>query len=248
MKQLFTVFLLFSVLHNYAQTITKHYDVDWQEVNPGKAMYYAEFTKVETGYKCLSYWKSTKNKREESFYADTSMSAPNGLQKVYHKNGNLEDSILFNAEGKVTEAYHYYGNRQLECHYIASGNGTGTVKEAYDESGAKIKNYLYARSAEPKGGVKGWQSFLQKNASKELTSGDENSRKAKLQIRFIIDEEGNVIKAKVIESSGMKAVDQDAVRVVLESPRWTPAVYKNKPIRFPLTLPITYELNASKNK
>lgn len=209
-------------------------------------MYYAEFTKVETGYKCLSYWKTTKNKREESFYADTSMSTPNGLQKVYHKNGNIEDSLFFNAEGKLLEAFHFYGNRQLECRYVATGNGTGTVKEAYDETANKIKNYQYMRSIEPKGGMKGWHSFLQKNVSSDLTSDNESPKTVKVLAKFVIDESGYLVKPRIIESSGIAAVDREALRILHLSPQWTPAIYKNKPIRFPVTLPITFNLPAGK--
>lgn len=231
-----------------AQTIVKYYDIDWQETVPEKAAYSSEFTKVETGYKCLSYWKNSKKKREESFYADTSMAKPNGLQKVYHKNGNLEDSLLFNAAGQLSESFHFYGNRQLECHYVTVSNGTGKVLEAYDETGAKIKNYVFAQETAPKGGLKSWHNFLLKNASKELTSGNENLRTVSVKIRFIVDENGSVLKPKVIESSGIKAVDQDALRLLLTSPQWTPAIYKNKPIRYPVTLPITYELPPAKKK
>lgn len=246
MKKFATAILLFFFLFSEAQSVTKYYDADWQEARPEKAMYVAEFTKTETGYKCLSYWKSSKKKREESLYADTSMSRPNGLQKVYHKNGNLEDSVVYSADGKMVEAYHYYSNKQLEAHYIATADGKGVVREAYDETGSKIKNYIYLRPAEPKGGANGWKNYFQKAAPKDLTSGKPEPQTVHLKLSFYIDPEGNVAGAKIIESSGLRAVDQEAIRAVYNSPKWTPAIYKNKALRVPVVLPMTYELPAAK--
>jgi len=152
-KNVAAFFLTFISFRLSAQTVTKYYDADWLETSPAKAMYYAEFTKIDGGYKCFSYWKGSKKKREESLYADTSMNHPNGLQRVYSKNGKLEDSLFFNTDGTLAESFHYYPNQQLDCHYVSVGNGKGEVKEAYDETGQKIKNYMFARPAQPKGGT-----------------------------------------------------------------------------------------------
>lgn len=228
------------------QTTVKYYDADWQESRMEKATYYAEFTKVATGYKCLSYWKSSKKKREESFYADTSMTRPNGLQKVFHKNGALEDSILYNADGKIGQAFHFYPNKKLECHYVTDAVNNGVVQEAYDEFGEKIKNYVYVRSALPKGGLKAWQSFILKNTSKDLIAEGDKPQTVKLVLSFAIDEYGYVSKPRIIESSGIKAVDQDALRVMQLSPQWQPAIYKNKPFRYPVTQPLQYDLQPAK--
>lgn len=244
MKYFITIFglCLLSVVN--AQTVTKYYDVDWQETGANKAVYYAEFSKIDGGYKCFSYWKGTKKKREESLYADTSMSHPNGLQKVYAKNGSLEDSLFFNADGTLAASFHYYPNGKLECHYV--GTGKGEVKEAYDEAGGKIKNYIFSRAAEPKGGLEKWQSFIKKNTSRELGATGTERQLVNVKIRFIVDPFGAVVNPKIIESSGIKSVDQDALRVIGSSPEWSPAIYKNKPIRFPVTQPLTYELLPAK--
>ena len=246
-KLLFSLISLLPVFAS-AQTISKYYDFDWMETSREKATYVSEFTKVESGYQCISYWKSSNKKKEESLYADTSMTKPNGLQKVYHKNGKLEDSLRFNAEGKLLEGYHFFANGKLECHYVSTANGKGNVVEAFDESGAKIKNYVYVRPAEPKGGAKKWESYVLKNANRELNTGTETAATAKAVIRFVVDEEVYVVKAKVIASSGFKSVDQDALRLIQGSPQWVPAIYKNKPFRYPLNLPVTYELPAAIKK
>lgn len=246
-KLLFRLTFLLPVFAS-AQTTLKYYDSDWMETSREKATYVSAFTKVETGYQCISYWKRSNKKKEESFYADTSMTKPNGLQKVYHKNGKLEDSLRFNAEGKLLEGYHFFANGKMECHYVSAANGEGKVLAAYDESGAKIKNYVYVQPVEPKGGVKKWQNYLQTNASRELDTGTETAKTVKVLVRFVVDEEGYVVKSKVIESSGFKSVDQDALRLIQGSPQWKPAIYKNKPFRYPVNLPITYELPAATKK
>ena len=247
MKRITSFLIIVISLNATAQTVTKYYDADWLEAPPSKAMYYADFTPVDGGFKCFSYWKGSKKKREESFYADTSMSHPNGLQKVYGKNGKLEDSLFFNTDGSLAESFHYYSNRQLECHYVSTGKNKGEVKEAYDEAGQRIKNYVFARAPQPKGGVDKWQAFIKKNSTRDIASGAPEKKNVTVKLQFIVDESGNVVKPRVIESSGNKTVDADALRVVGMSPEWIPGIYKNKPYRLPITQAITYELLPAKN-
>jgi len=67
-----------------------------------------------------------------------------------------------------------------------------------------------------------------------------------VKIQFVIDENGNIVKPRILESLGNRAVDLDALRVVGLSPEWIPGVYKNKPFRFPVTQSLTYELLPAK--
>lgn len=247
MKKIAVLLLSCVSLGTAAQTVTKYYDADWLETPPAKAMYYAEFTKTDGGYKCFSYWKNTKKKREESFYADTSMNHPNGLQKVYGKNGKLEDSLFFKTDGTLAESFHYYPNRQLECHYVSTANGKGEVKEAYDEAGQRLKNYVFAQAAQPKGGIEKWNAFIKKTATRDFTTAGTEKKNVTVKLRFVVDENGNVMKPTVVESSANRTVDLDALRVIGLSPEWIPAVYKNKPFRWAATQAITYELLPAKN-
>src|SRR5205085_7741014 len=102
-------------------------------------------------YQCTSYWIAGNALRGRSTYPDTVFENPIGLQTRYFKNGRIEDSIFYE-DGKVKTLYHFYPNKQLALHYVP-GDGNDAVVEGYDEEGKKIKNYIFEKEAEFKGGM-----------------------------------------------------------------------------------------------
>jgi antitoxin component YwqK of YwqJK toxin-antitoxin module len=223
MKILSTAFCI--LLHFYcsSQTITKYYDADWIGTTNEKASYYATFIKEGNIYKCTSYYKGSNLVRGRSTYPDTTFASPSGLQMLFSKNGKVEDSAFY-ADGKISFLYHYYSNGKLAVHNYLPNNSKEPITEAYDEDGKKIKNYVFEKEADFKGGLKAWQAYILKNVSKDFTiKGKDGAVTASVKIQFIIDESGAVIKPKIINSSGYKVIDNDALRVIAESPQWNNA-------------------------
>lgn len=247
-KILLTTFLLPAYICTHAQNaIIKYYDADWAETSKEKAVYYNEYIKEGSNYKCISYWVKTNAIQGRAFFPDTVTKKPIGTAVSYYKNGNLEDSVVYDDAGNTKDAYHYYENKQLAAHYYVPANEKEGVKEGFDESGKKIKNYVYAREAEFKGGDKAWRSYIQKNVSTDLynTKGAGEAT-VSVSVQFVIDENGYAIRPKVISSSGISAVDRDAIRVISNSPQWNNALLYNKPIKVYRVQPFTYVLAAKK--
>lgn len=159
----------------------------------------------------------------------------------------LEDSVLFDDDGKPKEAWHYYPNKVMAAHYRYPPNSTEPVAEGYDEEGKRIKNYVLMREAAFKGGDKGWNAYLAKQISKEMYNTKGNTEETvSLKVQFVVDESGYVIRPKVIESSGNRLVDGEALRVILSSPQWSPALLYNKPTKAYRVQPFTYTLRPQK--
>ena len=244
--KLFFCLLLFAFSSAKAQTkITKYYDGNWTETVKGKAAFYADFIKDRSYYHVTSYDIGTNNVRGKSTYEDTLMQLPVGLQVLYFKNGHLEDSSFYqNHDAKYS--YHYYLNGQLQMRYYLPDGKTDPVTEGYDESGKRIKNYIFEKEAEFKGGLKAWASYITKNAAKDLTVKGDQPVTATLVVEFIIDETGNVIAPKIRKSSGYKMVDNDALRVIADSPTWKNAIQFNQPVKAYRLQPFTYILTPQK--
>jgi TonB family protein len=239
-----TLCILFS-LTSSAQKVIKYYDKDWSETSPGKALYYAEFIKEGSVYKCTSYYTASNAVRGRSTFADTLMINPIGLQTLYNKKGRIEDSIYY-SEGKTTLLYHYHPNGKLAVHYYLPDSKKEPITEAYDEEGNKLKNFIVIKDAEPKGGLKGWEAYLKKNMGKDLEIKDEKLTTATVQVQFFVDENGGVTKAKLLKSSGNKEIDKDALRVISESPEWRPAITFNNPVKVLKIQSFTYNLQPAK--
>jgi TonB family protein len=244
--KLFFSLLLFAFSAANAQTkITKYYDGNWIETVKGKAVFYADFIKDGNYYHATSYDIGTNNVRGKSTYGDTLMQLPVGLQLLYFKNGHLEDSSFYQ-DHQAKYSYHYYPNGQLEMRYYLPDDKKEAVTEGYDESGKRIKNYIFEKEAEFKGGLKAWVSYIKKNSAKDLTVKADEQVTATVVVEFIIDESGYVIAPKIRKSSGYKSVDNDALHVIADSPTWKNAIQFNQPVKAYRLQPFTYILLPQK--
>lgn len=61
-------------------------------------------------------------------------------------------------------------------------------------------------------------------------------------VQFIIEQDGSVSNVQVIRSID-KQIDDEAVRVVTSSPKWTPGTNKGKPVRVVFTLPANFKIS-----
>jgi TonB family protein len=236
------VLLIIAASYTQAQTVTKYYDIHWGETSKDRAVYYGEYIKEGDTYNYTAYSVKSNGIRSKGVYGDTSFAKPIGLVLGYNDKGKLIDSTL-HENGVPVDVYHYYDNGQLEVHYyvpVTTGKG---VTEAYDEAGGKIKNYVYMKEAEFKGGDAGWKAYLIKNLAKEFTvkkKGDPTT--VTVHIQFVISETGQVIQPKVLKSSGLTYIDREAIGVISASPQWSNAVFYNKPVKAYRVQPMTYIL------
>jgi periplasmic protein TonB len=58
-------------------------------------------------------------------------------------------------------------------------------------------------------------------------------------VSFIVEKDGTVSNVKVVRS--VTELDGDAVRVVKSSPKWTPVVKDNSPVRVSFIIPINFK-------
>jgi protein TonB len=246
MKLFLFVLLIIDGFHLNAQAkVTKYYDANWMETPKDKAAFYADFVKEGNNYSCTSYWINTTNVRGKSTFPDPVMQSAIGTQVLYFKNGHIEDSSLFENK-QLKYSYHYYPNNQLAVHYYVPDNKKEGVAEGYDESGSKIKNYIFQKEAEFKGGQKAWTAYLNKNATSDLHVKGDSTVSASAEVEFIVDENGDVLKPKILKSSGNKNVDRDALRLIADSPQWNYGILYNKPVKSYRMQPISYILKPEK--
>lgn len=69
----------------------------------------------------------------------------------------------------------------------------------------------------------------------------ENNVFGRVTLQFVIDENGNLVDPVIIRGVN-PALDAEALRVVLSSPKWTPGKQRNKPVKISYTFPITFKL------
>jgi len=245
MKILATIILALYSLYGVSQTVTKYYDDQGHEVPADKAVYYAKFVKDGSIYQCTTYWKDNNALRGTATYTDTTLSSPDGTLVTYDKKGRLEDSMFY-SEGIKEFSYRYYPNGQVAIHYHLPSNKTEGITEFFDENGKKINNFIMAREAEFNGGEEAWLAYIKKATDKDLAMNrDKNGAVPGVEIEFTIDEEGQVTNPKITRSSGRKNIDKDALRVISDSPKWSPAISYNKAVKTYKVQTVTYDIPAN---
>ena len=95
--------------------------------------------------------------------------------------------------------------------------------------------------AVPQDGKAGLFSYILENL-KYPDQAKKAGVEGKVYIEFIVANNGEVKDAKVLRGIGA-GCDKEALRVVANSPNWTPAVHEGKTVNMKMVLPITFALD-----
>jgi protein TonB len=92
------------------------------------------------------------------------------------------------------------------------------------------------------GGMSAMMTFISDNIKYP-----EDAKNAQVEGRvlctFVIDKSGKVTDVKVVESSGVQSLDDEAVRVVSLMPDWKPGKDKGELVNVMFTIPIKFSLD-----
>ncbi len=94
--------------------------------------------------------------------------------------------------------------------------------------------------AEFPGGLEAMYAFIGKNLNYPSVAR-ENSKEGKVVLSFVIAADGSVQMSDVEKGIGF-GCDEEAIRVINEMPKWTPATQNGKPVAVRLMLPIVFRL------
>jgi protein TonB len=117
-----------------------------------------------------------------------------------------------------------------------------TIPDKEEDMKAKINSGDIEKESDFPGGQFGWISYL--NSNLHYPERAENIHKeGEVITQFVVDEQGKVHSAEIVQSVEY-SLDQEALRIINESPNWIPGTingkkvksYKKQPIAF--TFPI----------
>ena len=113
-------------------------------------------------------------------------------------------------------------------------NGIVAVEEVVEEE------EIFQIVEEP-AGFDGLNKYLADNIQYPRISRDNDSQ-GKVFVRFVVNADGSVQNVQVLKSSGDKYLDDEAVRVVSNMPKWKPGKQAGKAVRCWFTLPVNFRL------
>lgn len=92
----------------------------------------------------------------------------------------------------------------------------------------------------PKGGMAAFYEFVQK----QLRYPNQARRmgiEGKVFVQFVVDKDGTITEVQAVKGIGA-GCDEEAVRVIQQSPKWTPGKQRGKAVKVRMILPITFKL------
>ncbi|MDX2443776.1 MAG: energy transducer TonB [Bacteroidales bacterium] len=95
-------------------------------------------------------------------------------------------------------------------------------------------------------GQDGFREYIANNLDYPQTAA-ENGISGRVFVNFVVEPDGSVSHVTLLRGID-PALDNEAIRVVKSSPKWSPGKQRGKPVRVLFTFPINFQLlSASKN-
>ena len=173
----------------------------------------------------LSWFPNGSPSDSSIFHADGS-----GMQVTWFDNGNPSSTGVYAAGRKMHGEWKFYHrNGQISADELYD-QGKLMRKDYYDENGGMVTDTAdRERNAALRGDftAKTWLRYLQKNLEFPPNYKISNSDEAAVGVTFTIDEDGNV-KDAFISTPFYPAFEREALRVIIRSPKWWPAINHNR--------------------
>lgn len=123
---------------------------------------------------------------------------------------------------------------------------TASMKEDASVKIEKDKMGIYTRTEIAPayaGGQSGLENYILNNLQYPQDAID-NSVEGTVMVQFAVDEKGNVSNVSTLGNKLGYGLEEEAIKVVSNMPKWTPGQVKGKNVKTWRTLPISYQLES----
>ena len=91
------------------------------------------------------------------------------------------------------------------------------------------------------GGMGELMKYLGENI-KYPSKAQDNQWEGRTICQFVVEKDGSINEAKILKSSGHELLDAEALRVILNMPKWTAGMQNGDSVRVKFALPISFKL------
>ena len=149
------------------------------------------------------------------------------------------ESVLQNLTNPYVGGERVMGGVEIDYVY------DNTSDELADDNPDKIHQVVEVQPEFP-GGMKEMMKYIQSNL-KYPEAAKAAGAEGKAFVQFVVKADGSISDVQIMHSSGNKALDDEALRVVKAMPKWRPAMNKGKAVNVKFVLPIVYKLPKEVN-
>ncbi len=215
-----------------ADTATRYFLKEGKPTSRDSAFSYIKLYPGANGYHGREYYQKGGTLKSEGDYADKEGLTPLGDFNNYTDKGVLDYTASY-IDGKPSEIMYYHKNGNKRA-YLSFSTGAIDQEKGWDTEGKEIKKYVVMREARFKGGPEGWRKYLEKNLNANIaTDAGAPAGEYMVEVRFKVSREGYVSNVKAVAvPTKCKPCGNEAVRAVLNSAEWQPAILHNETIEY----------------
>jgi protein TonB len=98
---------------------------------------------------------------------------------------------------------------------------------------------IYMLEKEPEG-REAFYAYISKHL-KYPKAAQQAQAEGKVFVQFVINQDGSISDVQVIKGLGF-GMDEEAIRVIQQAPKWVPGKQRGKPVKVRMALPIVFKL------
>ena len=111
---------------------------------------------------------------------------------------------------------------------------------AVEEEVAEEIFQFVEQQPEPRGGMTAFYDFVKENL-RYPAAAVRGGIQGKVYLQFVVDKQGNIGDIQVLKGIGF-GCDEEAIRVLKASPKWSPGKQRGKPVKVRMSVPIHFIL------
>lgn len=230
MKKLLLLFVLFFSLQIFPQGKV-YFTEDFKELpSADNAIYYTIYEGSPEGTLRTTYYldNTVYSKDQFSNYKKRTL---NGTSEKWYKNGVKEMLAIYSKGKQEGIQTRYFENGKIKRTENFK-NGEFVNGNCFDENGNEIEFFPYYIKPEFPGGMKAFYDYVANNFKSP------NSAKGEIKIGFFVELDGTLNHFEVLKSIN-KEMDLSAIRLLVNSPKWTPGKIDGKNARVKFSIPLT---------
>lgn len=242
MKFLVYIFLVLIVKVSFAQidySDTVWMDSNWKKIAKDKATLYTIYKKTDKNF--IGYYKYLNGNLQIEIEAiSIKPLIHEGYANYYNIDGTKDKKGFYKDGNKYGVWTSYFDNGKDSSVYEYQTNSD--VKYIRRSKLQKEEIYTMVEvMPEFQGGQTEMINFIQTNISYPRNSMDKKIG-GKVFLKFVVSDIGNVSYVEVLKGTGIKELDDEAVRVIRLMPKWKPGFQNGKNVSVFFNLPIAFSL------
>ncbi|MCF3110108.1 TonB family protein [Niabella sp. CC-SYL272] len=251
LKQDSLVWVDFFLIHNDQKIFSATYTDSSLNVLHGKSIDYYSNGRVQQVKRyvwneldgLMQQWDSTGRQTDSIIYVRGAVSFKKKFR--YFTGSTIINEVITDSIRNTLQDISYDTAGRKTRAFIFSGN-TGIEKIYHPDGSVTNGDSLYTREEKDAGfpgGTKAWMTYLTRtlDATRPIRAGAPVGQ-YRVIVQFIIDTAGNISNIKALTSNGY-GLEDEAIRVIRRSGKWTPArqygrfvkAYRKQPITFSVT-------------